>query len=146
MDWHSQYRKPDAREHIVLRIALILQYEPSWIAECVSAVGITSWSVLSWYTDMYRLQGWDWFMPGVGIVFGPLRAFLLFHLTLVPRSLAAAAGAVWWAWLYYSMELVWGPVPGEAGFAALFVGDILTAAKFSYSTLHANATERRVSD
>ena len=128
------------------RIVLILQYEPSWFAEFMSALGISAWSVLSWFTDDYRIHGWEWLMPGIGILFGPLRAWLLFHLDPAPRVVAAAAGAVWWGWLAYSMWKVWGAVPGESGLGALFVGDMLTLMKFSLAAVLAEREAARDAD
>ncbi len=122
----------------IKRIEFILLYEPSWFGEFISASGIFLWALATLWTDDFAISGWAWFMPAVGIVFGPLRVLLLFHLDPLPRVLAACGGFVWWSWLCWSMFLIFGIVPTLGAFAALVVGDILTVSKFSLAVLRVN--------
>ena len=139
IDVHAPMREATLAELAQTRIAVILQYEPSWFAEFMSGLGILCWAILSFITDDYRIHGWEWAMPVIGLLFGPLRVWFLVHLDGLPRVLSAGAGVVWWGWLSYAMWHAWGPVPGEAALIALFAGDILTLAKFSFSAMIAEA-------
>lgn len=116
------------------RIALIMEFEPSWIAEFMCAAGILLWSAFT-YGDAFTVRGWAWCMPIIGLAFGPARMALLFRLDPLPRVLAAAMSFVWWAWLTLSLFEAFGRVPTLGAFAALAMGDLLTVGKFSIAAL-----------
>ena len=118
------------------RLALIVQFEPSWFAECVSAIGILLWSVFAILTDNYGVRGWSLAMPVAGLLVGPSRLFLLFRLDAAPRVAMAAVGFVWWGWICFTLYDRLGIVPAHGALMALALGDLLTVLKFSLSASH----------
>ncbi len=117
------------------RLVTILEHEPSWFAECMSAVGILLWSCFALVGDDFDLAGGAVMMPMAGLVFGPARLGALFHLDAPPRVIAACLGFVWWAWLLTALGQQFGLVPSHGAFAALAIGDALTVCRFSIVAL-----------
>ena len=119
------------------RIVLILEHEPSWVAEFASASGIFAWPLFVWLTDDVTVNGWAWLLPLFGLLFGPTRMGLLFSLKPETRVAAAIAGFIWWSWIIISLFSMRGIVPAHAGYLVPLIADLLTVAKFSVTAAHA---------
>lgn len=128
------------------RVGLMLEFEPSWFAEAMSATGIFWWAAFALLSDDFDMHASAYVMPCLGLVAGPLRAALLFRLNPMPRVAAAAAGFVWWTTLLAGLMHQYGSVPMEGACLALMVGDALTVAKFSiwaWRLMHPRTPEAR---
>lgn len=123
------------------RVVKLLWYEPSWIAESMSAFGIFLWSLATLFSDDY-----DWTfpavaMPALGVLFGPLRLAALLWLWTAPRAMCSLLGAVWWAVLAQTLYLKMGYIGAEGMYFATMCGDLLTLGKFTTKAFSYTARE-----
>lgn len=113
------------------RVMIIMQYEPSWFAECMSALGIFLWGAFALLTDDYDVTGMACIMPLFCLVLGPTRIAVLFSLRPEFRVLVACIGFVFWVVVASSLHHRSGFLPAEGMAVALAFGDVLTVGKFS---------------
>ena len=114
-----------------VRIAWLLDYEPTWFPELSSGLAISGWSLAVFVTADYQIRGGAWLLPCLGLAFGPLRWALLLRLWWGPRATTAAFGAAWWSWIICAASQRYGVVPMMGPIAGFLVLDLLTLLRFS---------------
>lgn len=120
---------------VVRRISLIIQYEPSWFAECMSATGIFLWALFAVLGDDFILTKHALLLPCFCLMFGPSRFLVLFGLRPELRVLVAMISWSIWATIGTSLFQTNGLLPAEGIIAGVALGDLLTVGKFSIVSL-----------
>jgi hypothetical protein len=118
-------------ERAVRRIVMIMQYEPSWFAEVMSATGLFLWAVFAFMTDDYDVTGPACILPALCILFGPIRTAALFSLQAQWRVLAAIVAGAFWISIWSSLFTRSGFLPVHGIVIGVLLGDALTIGKFS---------------
>ena len=113
------------------RVIFIIQYEPSWFAECMSATGLFFWAVFAFITDDFIKTDTALLLPLFGCLLGPARLLILFGLRAELRVFFAMTNFLVWVVLFDGLFRRYGIVPAEGLIIGVALGDVLTVGKFS---------------
>ena len=116
---------------VVRRITFIIQYEPSWFAEFMSAASLFYWSFFAMISDDFFSHPNFYTTPALGLLLALTRLFALFRLIPELRVALAMANFLVWMSIFTGLYRVYGIVPAEGLIIGLAFGDVLTVGKFS---------------